>query len=49
MKKMKQSLYHQLTGEQYGTIQNIRQTYNADLNGTDTYSAICEYLRNVLA
>jgi hypothetical protein len=40
---------HELTGEQYGTIQNMRQTYNADLNGTDTYFAICEYLRNVLA
>ena len=39
---------YQLTEEQY-IIQNIRQTHSADVNGTDTYFAVCEYLRNVLA
>ena len=40
---------YQLTEEQYDIIQNIRQTHSADVNGTDTYFAVCEYLRNVLA
>jgi hypothetical protein len=40
---------HELTEEQYSIIQNICQTRSADVNGTDIYLAICEYLRNVLA
>ena len=39
---------HELTEEQCGIIQEIRQTHAADVNGTDIYCAVCEYLKSVL-
>ena len=38
-----------LTEQQNEIIQNIRQAFPADSNGTETYFAVREYLRNVLS
>jgi hypothetical protein len=40
---------HELNEEHYDIIQNIRQTHGADVNGTDIYIVVREYLRNVFA
>jgi hypothetical protein len=39
---------HELN-EEHDIIQNIRQTHGADVNGTDIYVVVREYLRNVFA
>ena len=40
---------HELNEEHYDIIQNIRQTHSVDVNGTDIYVVVREYLRNVFA
>ena len=40
---------HELTEEQYNIIQDICHTHSTDVNGTEIYSVVREYLRNVLA